>query len=153
MNVFEYFAEEEQHMEQSLAELIANYEIWSREQVFDAVKVICDSIKGHLKKQSILLLSKLEGSAQRTGLLDEARNDHDRIEEEIGQLVEVHVDEPNYDEYLRNLLKALKQHIAFSKRLYGGVQRSVSKPELDRLNEEFSNVILHSTDFNYLQAS
>src|ERR1700733_5111143 len=100
MNVFEYFPDEEQSIELSLVELTANYEVWSREQVFDRVKLICDNLMGHLKKHDALLLSKLEGSSQLVSLLADYKKDRAAVEEEIGQLVEVHVDEPEYEECL-----------------------------------------------------
>jgi len=153
MNIFDYFAEEETDIENKLAELTKNYEVWTREHVFDRVKEVCDAIMGHLKKQSLLLLNNITGgSAELRALFAEAQKDHMKVQEEIGQLVEVHVDEPNYDEYLRNLLNVLQEHIVFSKRLYAGVQENMSKQELDNLNAQFSNMILHATDFNTLQA-
>jgi hypothetical protein len=151
MNVFEYFQGEEQFIELSLVELTANYEVWSREQVFDRVKLICDNLKGHLKKHDVLLLSKLEGSSQLQNLLTDYKKDRAAVEEEIGQLVEVHVDEPEYDDCLVKLLKVVEAHIAFSRQLYEGIQQFATKQELDKLNKQFSEVVLHSTDFNYLQ--
>jgi len=152
MNIFEYFAEEESDIERKLHELTKNYEMWTREQVFDRVKEVCDAIMGHLKKQSLLILQNFTpGTEELRNLFREAQEDHMLVNEEIGQLVEVHVDEPNYDEGLRNLLAVVEKHVAFSKRLYSGLQANLSKQDLDNLNAQFSNMVLHATDFNTLQ--
>lgn len=151
MNIFEYFDEEERDIEAKLEALTANYEIWTREQVFDKVKEVCDAITGHLKKQSTLLVSNIKGHDSLSDLYEAAQRDHRKVEDEIGQLVEVHVDEPGYDEYLKNLLNVLHEHIAFSKKLYADIKAKVEPASLDALNEKFNNMILHSTDFNSLQ--
>jgi hypothetical protein len=154
MNIFEYFYEEVRDIEEKLVETTNNYEIWTREQVFDHVKVVCDEIMGHLKKQTSLLLNNLnEQKASLNEIMVEAQKDHRLVEDEIGQLTQVHVDEPNYQESLRNLLKVLEQHIAFSRRLYAKVKETATPQELELLNSRFNNVLLHSTDFNSLQAS
>ncbi len=46
MNIFEYFAEEERDIEHKLDALVKNYEVWTREMVFDRVKEVCDEIMG-----------------------------------------------------------------------------------------------------------
>lgn len=153
MNIFDYFAEEESDIEHKLQQLTENYEIWTREQVFDRVKEVCDAIIGHLKKQSLLILKNLTpANDELEKLFREAQNDHMLVNEEIGQLVEVHVDEPNYVESLTALLQVCQKHTQFSKRLYAGLQANLSKQELDNLNAQFSNMVLHATDFNTLQA-
>lgn len=152
MNIFEYFDEEERDIEAKLEALNANYEIWTREQVFDKVKEVCDAIMGHLKKQNALLLNNIKGVPALAGMLADAQKDHLKVQDEIGQLVEVHVDEPGYDEYLKNLLVVLEEHIEFSKRLYENIDKSVNPQDLDNLNAQFNNLILHSTDFNALQS-
>lgn len=151
MNIFEYFAEEEADIERNLAAVTENYEAWSREKVFDSVKAICDSIMAHLKKQSTLIVQNFNTTGPLQDLFTEAQRDHNKVEDELGQLTQVHVDEPNYDEYLKNLLKVIDEHIVFSRRFYGELQRRASKQELDNLNAQFNNIILHSVDFNTIQ--
>jgi hypothetical protein len=153
MNIFDYFDEEESDIEKKLKELTENYEVWTREQVFDRVKAVCDAIMGHLKKQSLLILKNFTpGNEELISLFREAQKDHMVVNEEIGQLVEVHVDEPNYDECLASLLKVMETHIEFSKRLYAGLKANLSTQELDNLNAQFSDMVLHATEFNTLQA-
>jgi len=151
MNIFEYFTDEVADIERKLDELTRNYSNWSREQVFDSTKEILDEIGGHLKKQNVLLFQNCADVSKQSDLLAQAQRDHAKIEEEIGQIVEVHVDEPNYDEYLRNLLTTIHEHIAFSKKLYAEIQSRSSETDLASLNAQFNDIILHSTDFNSLQ--
>lgn len=51
MDIFEYLAAEHNDIEAKLIELTDNYDTWSREQVFDRVKVVCDAIIGHLRSK------------------------------------------------------------------------------------------------------
>ena len=153
MNIFEYFTDEVADIEQKLDELTQNYSNWSKEQVFDRTKEILDEIGGHLKKQNVLLFQNCADVSKQSDLLAQAQRDHAKIEEEIGQIVEVHVDEPGYDEYLKNLLTTIREHIAFSKKLYSEIQSKSSETDLASLNAQFNDVLLHSTDFNTLQPS
>jgi hypothetical protein len=154
MNIFEYFGEEEHDIDEKLIDVTANYGAWTREQVFDQVKMICDQIMGHMKKQTMLLLENLDqANPDLAVILQSFKKDHLKVEDEIGQLTQVHVDEPGYDEYLRNLLQVFEEHIRFSQNLYHEITEKAPQGEIVKLNAQFNNVILHSTDFNSLQAS
>ncbi len=151
MDIFEYLTAETTDIEEKLVELTNNYATWSREKVFDRVKLICDAITGHLKKQEHLLLKNLSPSASTTGILEECQKDRAGVEEEIGQLVMVHVDEPGYAEYLANLLKVIERHITFSKRLYQSLRGHADKVEMKDINSELNDMVLHTTDYNSIQ--
>jgi hypothetical protein len=152
MDIFEYLEAEHSEIELKLKEIINNYPNWSRERVFDAVKVVCDDIRGHLKKQKFLLLDNIVDDVTKIkSLLDECNKDREKIEQEIGQLVMVHVDEPGYDEYLKNLFIVIEQHVTFTQRLYKTIKQVVSSKNLDRVNAQLQEMIHHSVDFNILQ--
>lgn len=151
MDIFEYFDEEHADIEAKLKEVTENYNSWTREQVFDRVKLICDAIMGHLKKQQNLLLDNLTPSAQLTSLMQDCQKDRFKVEEEIGQLVMVHVDEPAYQEYLSHLLKVIEEHIAFSRGFYQKLRSFAQKSDLNDVNSKLKDMVLHSADYNAIQ--
>jgi len=151
MDIFEYLAEEHNDIDEKLIELTDNYETWSREKVFDHVKVVCDAIMGHLKKQENILLSNLTKTADLVPLMQDAQVDRAKVEEEIGQLVMVHVDEPGYQEYLSNLLKVIEEHISFSKSFYAKLKENANPAELKKINESLKDMVLHTSEYNAIQ--
>jgi len=151
MDIFEYLAEEHNDIDEKLIELTDNYETWSREKIFDRVKVVCDAIMGHLKKQENILLNNLSKTPDLVALMQEAQVDRAKVEEEIGQLVMVHVDEPGYQEYLSNLLRVIEDHIAFSKTFYAKLKENANPAELKKINESLKDMVLHTSEYNAIQ--
>src|SRR5262249_4383828 len=139
-------------IEEKLEAVTQNYRIWTREQVFDRVKEVCGAITGLLKKESSLLLKRLTPSGELATAVREAQSDARRVEDEIGQLVEVHVDEPHYESYLENLLKVMRNHLSFSKKLFATIKEKGSQQEINNINVMFNDMMLHSVDFNTTQA-
>jgi flavorubredoxin len=153
MDIFEYLTAEHKDIEEKLIELTDNYTTWSREQVFDRVKVVCDAIMGHLKKQENLLLNNLTKTADLSPLMTDCQADRSKVEEEIGQLVMVHVDEPGYEEYLSNLLKVIEEHITFSKSFYAKLQANANPAEVKKINEAVKDMVLHTSEYNAIQTT
>ncbi len=151
MDIFEYLAEEHNDIEEKLIELTDNYESWSREKIFDQVKVVCDAIMGHLKKQQNILLNNLSRTSDLVPLLHDAQVDRSKVEDEIGQLVMVHVDEPGYQEYLSNLLRVIEEHISFSKSFYAKLKVNANPAELKKINESLKDMVLHTSEYNAIQ--
>ncbi|RTL44772.1 MAG: hypothetical protein EKK48_05860 [Candidatus Melainabacteria bacterium] len=151
MDIFEYLTAEHNDIEEKLIELTDNYDTWSRERVFDSVKVVCDAIMGHLKKQEHILLNNLTKTSDLVPLMQSAQVDRARVEEEIGQLVMVHVDEPAYEEYLSNLLRVIEEHIAFSKSFYAQLKDHANPKELGKINQSLKDMVLHTAEYNAIQ--
>lgn len=151
MDIFEYLTEEHNDIEEKLIELTDNYDTWSREKIFDRVKVVCDAIMGHLKKQENILLNNLTKTSDLVPLMQSAQVDRAKVEEEIGQLVMVHVDEPAYEEYLSNLLRVIEEHIAFSKSFYAQLKDQANPNELVKINQSLKDMVLHTAEYNAIQ--
>jgi len=151
MDIFEYFDFETNDIEMKLMELNNNYSTWSRGRTFDRVKLICDSIVGHLKKQQHLLLDNLTPSPELNAFMQECQKDRTKVDDEIGQLVMVHVDEPAYNEYLLHLLKVIEEHIRYSREFYQKVRSLASKQDITNVNCKLMDMVLHSSDYNAIQ--
>ena len=152
MDIFDYLAEEDKDIENKLKEVTDNYTRWSRERVFDRVKLIGDEIMGHVKKQDHLLIEHVEKTYSTAKWLRESAKDRMAVEDELGQLVMVHVDEPNYEECLAQLLKVVRDHVVFSRRLFAALRVEIPKAEQDSMNTQLMDVVLHSADYNSIQS-
>jgi hypothetical protein len=152
MDIFAFLEEEVIDIEKKLNELRDHYSDWSREHVFDRVKLICDAIGAHIKKEKSLLVDNVDvTSSEITTLMTEYNKDRAELTEEVGQLVMVHVDEPEYQECLAKLLKVVEEHVAFSRKFYAKLKEHMTQSQLDLSNQQLSDVVHHSVDFNTIQ--
>jgi hypothetical protein len=152
MDIFAFLEEEVLEIEKKINELRENYSEWSREHVFDRVKLICDAIGAHVKKEKSLLVDNVDtSSSEMTALMSEYAKDRARLTEEVGQLVMVHVDEPEYQECLTKLLKAVEEHVSFSRKFYADLKKHMTQSQLDVSNQQLSDVVHHSVDYNTIQ--
>lgn len=151
MDVFEFFSAEHDLTERKLRNLAENYFNWTREQVFDGIKEACDHIRGHLDKEEELLLEKLQGKGTTTRHLEELAHDKQSLLGEIENLVMVHVDEPGYDEYLKSLHSRFVEHVQRCRRAFDHIKKHADKKQLDEINEELNELIVHSVGYNYIQ--
>lgn len=150
--VFKYLKEEQAFVLSNLQELVQNFRDKSREEVFDDVKLICDKLRGYFKKQSTLVFDELENENEYTGYIKKAKKTHDRLFDDLENLVMVHVDEPGYRSYLANLLKDCEMYFSASDELFDKLAGSLPKQVLKRINEKLTNIIHSDVGFNAIQA-
>ncbi|PWU00400.1 MAG: hypothetical protein C5B53_04120 [Candidatus Melainabacteria bacterium] len=150
--VFNYLKEEQDFVIANLRELVKNLPDKNREEVFDEVKLICDKLRGYFKKQSSLLLDELENKGEYSGLIKKTKKTHDRLFDDLENLVMIHVDEPGYRSYLANLLKDCEIYFSASDELFAKLAQTLPKPALKRINEKLSKIIHSDVGFNALQA-
>jgi hypothetical protein len=150
MELFEYLKEEDQIIEDKLNDLIKNFQAKTREEIFDSVKVLCDLIRAIVDKKSTLVTAKLSNIGVEAPLKEEAINDRQTLLEEIESLVMVHVDEPGFDDLLKNLHKRYHSHRNF----WFGMEKKLptilspnKRSELEANFKSFSHAI---TGFNTL---
>jgi len=133
-----------------LEELIKNYPKMTREAAFAQVKGICGAIENHLRKQKTLLIDNLPQDSLDCPILKESENDRAKVSEEMGQLVMVHVDEPEYVGCLSKLLQAVNGHIEFSERFYAHLRKMIPKENLDGINSSLEEEVFTLADFDKL---
>ncbi len=152
MDTFSYFEDELRDIDKKLEDLTTNYKSYTTEEVFDRVKIVCDSIVGHLKKQEHILLVNVDKLPQLESVLQECQKDRARVEEELGQLVMVHVNEPEYDHYLNELRRVIEQHREFCERFYSKLKEELPASALMAADAQLNDMILHTSDYNSIQA-
>lgn len=144
MDVISFLQEENTRLRNLIWTLITNYKTSTRDEVFDSVREICDGIVNHLDKQRHVLLEKLNASSCPEDLMQRLATERSGVSDEIGRLVEVHVDEPEYVECLTAVLRELDEHAAISDEFYRHVATTVKGPEWDAINESFKSHLFQS---------
>lgn len=137
MDVIGFLQEENTRLRNLIGSLITNYSTLTRDEVFASVREICDATVNHLDKQHHLLLERLRGKEGYEDLFHRINAARSAVADEVGRLVEVHVDEPEYRSCLADLLKTLERHAAVSDEFYRHVASTLSSPEWDAINESF----------------
>jgi hypothetical protein len=151
MDIFDYLKEEEELIQADLSDLVKNFPQKTRETVFDEVKLVCDKLRGHCKKQAVLLLDKIQTENGFAANLESTRRSKDKLLSELENLVMVHVDEPGYREYLANILHCAEDYFAVSRQLYAKLKGSLSNKQLEAINSDLRTVIHSDVGFNSLQ--
>ncbi len=144
MDVIEYLKEENLRIRKLIQRLITNYRIWSRDEVFDRVREICDGIMVHLNKQDHLLLQHILIHESLKDSVHTVKGARSAVEDEVGRLVEVHVDEPEYVKCLDMVLRQVIDLANASEDLYDGIRKTLSKEESDALTENFKAHLFQS---------
>jgi hypothetical protein len=153
MNIFSFLKEEQDLVQNELTELVDKFRHRTREANFDAIKLICDKLRGYCKKQLELLLAKIDAESGFKAELEEANNQRERLLSDINDLVMVHVDEPGYEEYLVNLLNHTKDFFAASNKLYAKLPAAISQPALGKIDADLQEAMHAGVGFNNLPAS
>jgi len=152
-DVFNYLKEEQALTIANLSELVQNFSDKNREEVFDEVKLVCDQLRGYLKKQSVLLIDELENKNEKgySSLLKETKKMQDQLFDDLETIVMVHVDEPGYGSYLSNLLKHAEDYFAASQKLFVKLRETLPEPTLNKVNEKLATIIHSDVGFNSIQ--
>lgn len=144
MDVIEFLREEALHIRKLLQRLLTNCRFWTRDEVFDRVREVCDATMVHLEKQRHLLLEHVAEHQSMNNELHQTQKEISSVEDELGRLVEVHVDEPEYESCLNALLNRLVQHARVSEDLYDVVRKTLGNEEMAAINEGFKSHIFQS---------
>jgi cell division septum initiation protein DivIVA len=150
MDIFEYLRDEERLILDKLQDLVHNFGTKSRETVFDDVKLMCDKLRGYSRKQTVLLLDKIEGkNDQYATELKETEKQRNKLSEELDNMLMVHVDEPGYKEYLSNILRYMQTYAEASDSLYRALERA-KPPEIGIIDNNLQTAIHSDVGFNSL---
>src|SRR6516164_8263393 len=152
-NIFKYLEEEQELIQDKLANLVRDFRQSTREQNFDEVKLICDRLRAYCKKQLDLLLDKIQDRTRCQAELEETNRKRASILDDLNELVMIHVDEPGYDDYLVKLLNHTESFFQTSKTLYDTLSRTVSSQVPGKIDADLQEVIHSDVGFNELPAS
>lgn len=137
-NIFDLLSAQESLIEERLAKFINNYPNYTNEQALDEIKLIFDTIKSHFDRQDALLKMVIVDEAFERTVQDYIRN-KTAINEHIIHMTQLHVDEPGFKAYLKDL--AFKIHDLAKledTRLHLKLKERISPEELEEANEELT---------------
>ena len=142
MEIFKYLVEDNASIAQRLTETAKNYSVWTQEQVFEEAKKAFSSIKEHFSSESILENNLKNGTAVQS-ILTEVSKLKKEITAEVEQIVEIHVDEPGFEQSLETIAAKFTQYSQFCKeKFYPAIQKVLSVDELKYINKQMEQKVL-----------
>jgi len=143
MDAFRFLELDHCRIDHQLRSLIDNYDQWTIREVFDKSVRVFDEIRQHFARQELLLCANIREMADTQKLMNQCLSDRKRIQEEIDSLLMSHVDDADFKEELRALLKKIDEHIQFShKKLYSDLQERLSPQARLDLDTRFEQMML-----------
>jgi len=141
MDVFKYLEEDKSSIVQRLNETAKNYSVWARDKVFEEAKNDFSSIKEHFSRESILENNLKDGKAIQN-LLSEVSGLRNEITTEVDEIVEIHVDEPGFEQSLESIAKKFSQYAQYCKeKYYPAMKKILSADELKHIQDQFEQKI------------
>lgn len=111
MEAFALLKADDHRIERQLGELIADYERMSIAQRFEQASLIFWEIKEHFKHQESVLASTSIDKVTDKGFTDECLEDRKDIVDAMDNLLNSHVDDPDFNQGLRKLLGRFHAHL------------------------------------------
>jgi hypothetical protein len=142
MDIFTYLDDDNAKIAQRLSETAKNYSTWARDRIFEEAKKAFASIKEHFDKE-VILESNIKSSQTVQSLLAEASRQRKEIAAEVDQIVEIHVDEPGFEQSLETMANKYHQYAQYCKeKLYPAIKKILSADELKHINDQIEQKIL-----------
>jgi len=142
MDVFNYLEDDKSSIIQRLNETAKNYSVWTRDRVFEEAKNDFTSIKKHFARET-LLENNLKNSVPVQNLLSAVSKLRDEITAEVEQIVEIHVDEPGFEQSLETIAKKFSQYAQYCKeKYYPDLKKILSADELKYIQKQLEQNIL-----------
>ena len=143
INVFTYFEADDANIERQLHELTENYDNLSPAQVFEKAVGIFDAIKAHFNKQEDLLFAEIRHVEKVRSAIEVCLADRKKVLDDIDNSLNLHVDEPGFNESVRRVLKDIERHVELSeKQLYAEIRNHVPAEAIERINKKLEMLTL-----------
>ena len=142
MDIFSYFQADHAHIERRLQELTARYRDLSAGEVHERASKIFNAIQVHFDKQAALLLEPIKNIEGVEPILAECSGERRTIINEIEDLLNLHVDDADFNKQMKRVLKLIENHISFSdKDLYERIKAVVPADVLTKINDTIADTI------------
>jgi excinuclease UvrABC nuclease subunit len=142
MDIFAYLEDDGAKIGQRLSETAKNYSEWSRDRIFEEAKKAFASVKEHFARE-VILESNIKNGQPIQALLTEASKQKKEITAEIESIVEIHVDEPGFEQALEDIAAKYAQYAQYCKdKYYPAIKKILSADDLKHINEQMEQKIL-----------
>jgi len=144
MDVFTYLEAEQQRIQQQLQEFISSYDQMPNEKRFERAALILGEIRRLLEHQKSLV-SRISNDDKDTYFLKECLTDRENIVEAMDNLLMSHVDDSDFREGLRQLLRRFDTHLKhYQDKLFVAFRQQLSPQELRNMDSQATDWMLGS---------
>jgi hypothetical protein len=142
-DIFQYFRDDDKNIEEKLVKLIEQYPNWSFDQVLEESQKIFAAIKDHYHKKEPVLIKHLGHIKNLRANLKEFCKQRDAIDNEIENLVMIHVNEPVYKRSLQALLLRTRENRKFCDEVfYPQLREQLSDKQLNYITNQLKSQVL-----------
>ncbi len=142
MDIFSLLEDDGARIAQRLTETGKNYSTWTMDRVFEEAKNLFQAIKDHFAKVAILE-NNLKDPAGLKDLLSQLNTQRDSITADVEQIVEIHVDEPGFEQAFEQIAKKFTQFAQFSKQtFFPAIKKNLSQDDLKHIQQQIDQKVL-----------
>lgn len=143
MDAITYLRNNEDTIAHRLSLTVKHYADWTQDRVFEESKKCFSGLAEHFKKESMVWNTVRGLQNDLDEVVQQAENQAEEIESEVGRLVMIHVDEPGFEQGLEEIASKFEEHRAFcDKELFPKVKKEISQKNMQRVNAQLEQVIL-----------
>lgn len=142
MDIFSFLEADGARIAQRLTETGKNYSIWTRDRVFEEAKNLFKSIKDHFAKVAILE-NNLKNPEGLKDILSQFNTQRDSITSDVEHIVEIHVDEPGFEQAFEQIAKKFTQFAQYSKQtFFPTIKKNLSEEDLKHIQQQIDQKVL-----------
>ncbi len=143
MDVFKYLEDDNNSIVQRFSEIIENYSKWATERVFEESKKAFSSVHQHIAQEAIVE-NNLKNDVAIERVLADATNQKKEITSQLEQIVELHIDEPGYEQSLEIIAKKYKEYVNLcTEQFYPSLKKVISPDELKHISDQLEQKVLN----------
>ncbi len=142
MDIFNFLQEDAAHIAERLTETGKNYSTWTKDRVFEEVKNLFQAIKDHFSKLAILE-NNLKNPEGLKDILVKLNTLRDSITADVEQIVEIHVDEPGFEQSFEQIAKKFTQFAQYSKEtFFPAIKKNLTEDDLKHIQQQIDQRVL-----------
>lgn len=142
MDIFSLLEDDGARIAKRLTETGKNYSTWTRDRIFEEAKSVFQAIKDHFAKVAILE-NNLKRPEEIKSTLSQLNTLRDSISADVQQIVEIHVDEPGFEQALEQIAKKFSQFTLYSKEtFFPAIKKSLSEDDLKHIQQQIDQKVL-----------
>jgi len=142
MDIFSFLVDDGAHVAERLTETGKNYSTWTRDRIFEEAKNLFQAIKDHFSKIA-LLENNLKNPENLKDILVQVNTTRDSITEDVEQIVEIHVDEPGFEQSFEQIAKKFNQFVEYNKQtFFPVVKKNLSADDLKHVQQQIDQKVL-----------
>ena len=142
MDIFSLLEDDGARIAQRLTETGKNYSTWTRDRIFEEAKNLFQAIKDHFSKLAILE-NNLKNPEGLKDILSQVNTKRDSITADVEQIVEIHVDEPGFEQAFEQIAKKFTQFAQYNKEtFFPAIKKNLSEDDLKHIQQQIDQKVL-----------